>query len=110
MINRLKDHYIVCGYGRIGRVLCRHLGRADIDVVVIEKDSEKIPVSSTSERVNVQLKDSGIRPNYNLMIIAIKKSDGRMQFNPSYDAVIAVGKADNLKKLGWVLNPQLASP
>jgi len=22
-IDRLKDHYIICGYGRIGRVLCR---------------------------------------------------------------------------------------
>ena len=26
-INRLKGHYIVCGYGRIGRVLCRNLQR-----------------------------------------------------------------------------------
>ena len=24
-IDRLKNHYIVCGYGRIGRVLCRNL-------------------------------------------------------------------------------------
>jgi voltage-gated potassium channel len=31
-IDRLKNHYIVCGYGRIGRVLCRHLKRANIDV------------------------------------------------------------------------------
>ncbi len=234
-INRLKNHYIVCGYGRIGRVLCRHLSRADIDVAVIEKDPQKIPVmdedgvlyiageatdekylmqasikqaaglvavlatdtdnvflvltarqlapelfimaraseetakiklraagantvespyvigavsmahriirptvtsfldlafahkhkdiqmeeipvSSASELVNVQLQDSGIRQNYNLIIIAIKKPDGRMQFNPSFDAVIspsdtviAVGEADNLQKLGWVLNPQIAS-
>ncbi len=233
-IDRLKDHYIICGYGRIGRVLCRHLKRADIDVAVIEKDPEQIPVmdedgilyiageatdenilikagikrakglvaalatdtdnvflvltarqlapeilimarssqetakiklraaganfvespyemgavsmahriirptvtsfldlafahkrrdiqmeeipvSSASELVNVQLKDSGIRQKYNLIIIAIKKSDGSMQFNPSFepviaphDTVIAVGEADNLQKLGWVLNPQVA--
>ncbi|MGD2187622.1 MAG: potassium channel family protein, partial [Desulfobacterales bacterium] len=31
-IDRLKNHYIVCGYGRIGRVLCRHLKKANIDV------------------------------------------------------------------------------
>jgi voltage-gated potassium channel len=43
-IDRLKNHYIVCGYGRIGRVLCRHLRRANIDIAVIEKDSELIPV------------------------------------------------------------------
>jgi voltage-gated potassium channel len=233
-IDRLKNHYIICGYGRIGRVLCRHLKRADIDVAVIEKNPEQIPVmdedgilyiggeatdenilikagikrakglvaalatdtdnvflvltarqlapeilimarssqetakiklraaganfvespyemgavsmahriirptvtsfldlafahkrrdiqmeeipvSSASELVNVQLKDSGIRQKYNLIIIAIKKSDGSMQFNPSFEAVIAphdtviaVGEADNLQKLGWVLNPQVA--
>ena len=233
-IDRLKNHYIICGYGRIGRVLCRHLKRADIDVAVIEKDPEQItvmdedgilyiageatdenilikagikrakglvaalatdtdnvflvltarqlapeilimarssqetakiklraagansvespyemgavsmahriirptvtsfldlafahkrrdiqmeeiPVSSASELVNIQLKDSGIRQKYNLIIIAIKKSDGSMQFNPSFetviaphDTVIAVGEADNLQKLGWVLNPQVA--
>jgi voltage-gated potassium channel len=233
-IDRLKNHYIICGYGRIGRVLCRHLKRADIDVAVIEKDPEQItvmdedgilyiageatdenillkagikraqglvaalatdtdnvflvltarqlapeifimarssqetakiklraagansvespyemgavsmahriirptvtsfldlafaykrkdiqmeeiPVSSASELVNIQLKDSGIRQKYNLIIIAIKKSDGSMQFNPSFEAVIAphdtviaVGEADNLQRLGWVLNPQVA--
>jgi len=233
-IDRLKNHYIICGYGRIGRVLCRHLKRAGIAVAVIEKDPEQItvmdedgilyiageatdenillkagikraqglvaalgtdtdnvflvltarqlapeifimarssqetakiklraagansvespyemgavsmahriirptvtsfldlafahkrrdiqmeeiPVSSASELVNIQLKDSGIRQKYNLIIIAIKKSDGSMQFNPSFEAVItphdtviAVGEADNLQQLGWVLNPQVA--
>ena len=231
-IDRLKNHYIVCGYGRIGRVLCRHLKKADIDVAVIEKTAkrvqamdedrvlyiaddatdennllkagikrasglvavlgtdtdnvflvltarqlapelfimarasqrnaiiklraaganmvespyvmgamsmanriirptvtsfldlafaqrrkeiqmEEIPVRSGSELVNVELQDSGIRQKYNLIIIAIKKPDGSMLFNPSFDAiikpddtVIAVGEAENLQKLGWALNPQ----
>jgi len=232
-IDRLKNHYIVCGYGRIGRVLCRHLKRANIDVAVIERDSgqipvmdedgvlyivgeatdenslikagierakaviaalatdtdnvflvltarqlvpellimarasqetakiklraaganyvespyemgavsmahriirptvtsfldlafahkrkdiqmEEIPVSNASELVNVQLKDSGIRQDYNLIIIAIKKADGNMLFNPSFEAVIApndtviaVGEVDNLQKLEWALNPKI---
>ena len=231
-IDRLKNHYIVCGYGRIGRVLCRHLRKADIDVAVIEKSIERvammdeddvlyiaddatdennllkagikrarglvavlatdtdnvflvltarqlspelfimarasqrnaiiklraaganmvespyvmgavsmanriirptvtsfldlafaqrhkdiqmeeIPVSAGSELVNIELKDSGIRQNYNLIIIAIKKPDGSMQFNPSFDAVIkpddtviAVGEAASLQRLEWALNPQ----
>jgi voltage-gated potassium channel len=231
-IDRLKNHYIVCGYGRIGRVLCRHLKKADIDVAVIEKSPERlavmdednilyiaddatdennllkagikrarglvavlatdtdnvflvltarqlspelfimarasqrnaiiklraaganmvespyvmgavsmanriirptvtsfldlafaqrhkdiqmeeIPVSAGSELVNIELKDSGIRQNYNLIIIAIKKPDGSMQFNPSFDAVIkpddtviAVGEAASLQRLEWALNPQ----
>jgi len=37
-LERIKDHYIVCGYGRIGRVLCRNLIQAQIKLVVVEKD------------------------------------------------------------------------
>ncbi|CAB1064266.1 Potassium channel protein [Olavius sp. associated proteobacterium Delta 1] len=230
-INRLKNHYIVCGYGRIGRVICRNLRRKPFDVVAIDKspdliplmdedgilyvagdaadeasltkagikrakgliaalatdtdnvflvlsarqlapeltiiaraskeavksklqaagaDSvespyemgalsmahhiirptvtnfldlafahqrkdiqmEEIPVSESSKLVNVKLKDSGIRQNYNLIIIAIKKPDGNMLFNPSFEAaiipddtVIAVGELENLQKLEKILNP-----
>jgi voltage-gated potassium channel len=43
-IKRLKDHYIVCGYGRIGRVLSQHLLRGKRDVVVIEENRDRIPV------------------------------------------------------------------
>jgi voltage-gated potassium channel len=75
---------------------------------------EEIPVSASSEMANVQLKDSGIRQRYNLIIIAIMKPDGNMLFNPSFetviapnDTVIAVGEVDNLKKLEGVLNPKI---
>jgi voltage-gated potassium channel len=230
-LNRLKNHYIVCGYGRIGRVICRNLRRKPIDVVAIDKspdllpvmdadgilyvdgdasdesvllraginrarglvaalatdtdnvflvltarqlapdlniiarasqeavkrklkaagaDSvespyemgavsmaqhiirptvtnfldlafahtrkdiqmEEIPVNASSRLVRVPLKDSGIRQNYNLIIIAIKKPNGDMLFNPSFEAaimpddtVIAVGELDNLQKLEKELNP-----
>ena len=230
-IDRLKNHYIVCGYGRIGRVLCRNLSRKPYDVVVIEKNAdlipvmdtdgilyisgdaadeaclikagiqraeglvavlatdtdnvflvltarqlspdlkiiaragqeasknklkaagadsvespyamgaasmaqriirptvtnfldlafahkrkdilmEEFPVSDLSTMVNVQLKDSGIRQNFNLIIIAIKKPDGGMLFNPSFEAaimpgdtIIAVGEEENLQKLAKILNP-----
>jgi voltage-gated potassium channel len=232
-IDRLKDHYIICGYGRIGRVLCRNLiKRKPVDIVAIESDPDKIseleadnvlyifgnasdesvlvkagiqkakalvavlasdvdnvflvltarqlapriqiiarasyagaesklkaagansvespyelgarsmaqriirptvtnfldlvayshsrkdiqmeeiPVSGKSRMVNVMLKDSGIRQLFNLIIIAIKKPDGSMKFNPSFESVIheddtliAVGEDDNLKKLEEILNP-----
>ena len=42
-IDRLKYHYIICGYGRIGRVLCRNLQRTVHELVVIEKDSDQVP-------------------------------------------------------------------
>lgn len=229
-INRLKDHYIVCGYGRIGRVLCNQLGKTAVDLVVIEENEmlvqamdddkvlylwgnaadesillkagierakglvaalgtdadnvflvltarqlapdvsiiaratgtdsksklraagadivespydmgamrmaqriirptvttfldlafgtqrtdiqmEEIPVKASSVLNDVMLKDSGIRQKYNLIIIAIKKPDGSMLFNPSFEAkirpndtVIAVGEKENLQKLGKILN------
>ncbi len=230
-IDRLKNHYIICGYGRIGRVLCNQLKRKPIDLVVIDKNlelipildedkvlylsgdaadeailnkagiqrakgliavmatdtdnvflvltarqlnpdlyiiarasqdesksklqaagankvespyemgavsmaqriirptvtnfldlafahkrkdiqMEEIPVNSSSDLVNVMLKDSGIRQQFNLIIIAIKKSDGSMLFNPSFetvieagDTVIAVGQEGNLQKLEKILKP-----
>ena len=230
-IDRLKNHYIVCGYGRIGRVLCGNLRRKPFDVVVIENNPdlipvmdsdgvlyisgdasdedclikagiqraaglvavlatdtdnvflvltarqlapalkiiarasqgatkkklkaagadsvespyemgaasmaqriirptvtsfldlafahkrkdilmEEIPVGDLSELINVQLKDSGIRQNFNLIIIDIKKPDGGMLFNPSFEAaimpgdtLIAVGEEENLQKLAKILDP-----
>jgi voltage-gated potassium channel len=230
-ISRLKNHYIVCGYGRIGKVICHKLLRENFSVVVIDKNPdlaatldglgfvyvcgdatdetvllkagihhaksliaalgtdtenvflvltgrqlaprlniiartgseaakaklvaagantveapyemgaasmaqriirptvtnfldlafadrhkdiqmEEIPVDNASELNGIMLKDSGIRQNYNLIIIAIKKSDDRMIFNPSFEAkihagdtVIAVGEPANLTKLEMELNP-----
>ncbi len=40
-INRLKNHFIVCGYGRIGRVLSRYLIEKYLNVVVIESNPER---------------------------------------------------------------------
>ena len=37
-IKKLKGHYIVCGYGRIGKLLTQYLIQKYVDVVVIERD------------------------------------------------------------------------
>ncbi|MBT8342810.1 MAG: TrkA family potassium uptake protein, partial [Desulfatitalea sp.] len=73
---------------------------------------EEIPVASGSRLNGLMLKDSGIRQQYNLIIVAIKSHDDQMLFNPSFEAqlkagdtVIAVGEPGNLKKLEAVLNP-----
>ncbi|MBC2714862.1 MAG: potassium channel protein [Desulfobacteraceae bacterium] len=232
-IEHLKNHYIVCGYGRIGRVLCKHLNsHPAIKLVVVEKDPEmipemesdsmlyisgdaseeenlikagikqarvliaalatdidnvflvltakqlnpnifivaracekgaksklhaaganrvespydvgavsmayrvlrpsvtsfldlvfaynrkdiqmeEIPVDPASSLVNIMLKDSGIRQRFNLIIIAIKKPNGEMMFNPSFetviksgDTVIAMGKGDNLIEFEKILRPR----
>jgi voltage-gated potassium channel len=73
---------------------------------------EEIPVAEDSRLNQVMLRDSGIRQKYNLIIIAIKKADDQMIFNPSFEArihagdtVIAVGEPASLKKLEMELNP-----
>ncbi|MEA1967537.1 MAG: potassium channel protein [Thermodesulfobacteriota bacterium] len=231
-IAKLNDHYIVCGYGRIGRTLCKLLKEETSDVVVLEKSEKMIPlldsdkmlhlqgdaadevllikagierasyliaalatdtdnvflvltarqlspdiyimaragtkgvtskliaaganrvespydigavsmglrllrpsvsnfleialarkkkaiqieeavISSKSQLVNIMLKDSGIRQQYNLIIISINKADGQMIFNPSFDTyleegdiVIAMGRAQDLKNFAKALNPE----
>lgn len=37
-IQSLKNHYIICGYGRIGRIICKELIRHSVSLVVIEKE------------------------------------------------------------------------
>ena len=41
-IKDLKDHYIICGYGRIGRIICSELKGEGVPFVVIEKDPEAV--------------------------------------------------------------------
>ena len=36
-IRELKDHYIVCGYGRMGKIICRELHEKHMPFVVVEK-------------------------------------------------------------------------
>lgn len=42
MIERMKNHYIICGCGRIGHLICRELRADKIDFVVIENNPEVI--------------------------------------------------------------------
>jgi len=39
---KLRNHLIVCGFGRFGRTVADHLGRRDSNFVVIEADPERV--------------------------------------------------------------------
>jgi voltage-gated potassium channel len=41
-IKRLKEHYIICGYGRMGKQICSEFASAGFPFVVIEKDPEVV--------------------------------------------------------------------
>ncbi|PYR32937.1 MAG: hypothetical protein DMF90_22525 [Acidobacteria bacterium] len=38
MLETIKDHFIVCGYGRIGSIVALELGRQAVPFVVVERD------------------------------------------------------------------------
>ncbi len=42
-LEQLKNHYIICGYGRMGRIIAKELRANDIPFVVIEKKGENLP-------------------------------------------------------------------
>ncbi|HRC43853.1 MAG TPA: potassium channel protein [Nitrospira sp.] len=44
-VKTLRDHYIVCGYGRMGRHICKELGAKPVSVVVVEKSPEVVAVA-----------------------------------------------------------------
>jgi voltage-gated potassium channel len=41
-IDLMRDHYIICGYGRLGSLVTRDLESARVDFVVVESDSAKV--------------------------------------------------------------------
>ncbi|MEW5725569.1 MAG: NAD-binding protein [Thermodesulfobacteriota bacterium] len=76
-------------------------GAAGEDLVM-----EEIWVTPKSRIREVSLMESNIRRDLDLIVIAIKKGDGRMMFNPSAqalvevgDTLIAVGRRDNMDRL-----------
>ena len=40
-IDRLKDHVVVCGFGRLGQTLCRELRAGQVPFVVVERGEQK---------------------------------------------------------------------
>ncbi len=61
----LKDHFIVCGFGRIGKIICDELQADNIDFVIIEEDlsvAEElerkeilfIPMNATSDEALIE--------------------------------------------------------
>jgi voltage-gated potassium channel len=42
MLEQVKDHFILCGYGRIGSIIAAELHQQGVSVVVIERDPERV--------------------------------------------------------------------
>jgi voltage-gated potassium channel len=53
-IDVLSDHYIVCGFGRIGEVVCRELVAKPAPFVVIDQDEERVREAEASQYLAIQ--------------------------------------------------------
>ena len=101
----------------MGLKLLRPSVKNFLDVALSRKKEgiqiEELFVPATSRYTNTLLKDSGIRQDFNLIIISILKDSGEMLFNPHFetliepmDTVIVMGKANDLKRFAKALNPE----
>ena len=76
----------------------------------MELQLEEIAVRKSSRFIGVSLKNSGIRQDLGLIIVAIKKPSGDMAFNPSSeskielgDTLLALGEKKNLLRLEKII-------
>jgi len=76
----------------------------------MELSMEEFSIPPDSELVGKRLMDSGIRHDYNLIIVAIKRVDGKMIYNPAPaealavgDILVAIGPRDNLEQFALKL-------
>ncbi|MFZ5453645.1 MAG: potassium channel family protein [Thermodesulfobacteriota bacterium] len=77
----------------------------------VEWSMEEVAVGTTAAMIGLPLKDSGIRQQYGLIVVAIKRADGEILFNPSPaaqvlagDTLILIGMRKNLEALEEILH------
>ena len=111
IIKSLKGHIVVCGYGRMGKVICQELSEKNIPFVVVEKDLNEsskpkglllIEGDATNEDI---LRLTGIEKAHHF--IAVLSSDvnnlyavmSARELNPDINIVARAGEERARKKL-----------
>ncbi len=115
---RVGADHVVLPYLMGGRKMAQTILRpavADfLDLTIhdknIELNIEELQVKKVSKLNGVTLVDSGIRQKMNVIIVGIRKKDGEMMFNPSFEArieagdiLIALGQSSELDRLAFIL-------
>jgi voltage-gated potassium channel len=72
-IKSLRDHYIICGYGRIGSIICKELTHKAIPLMVIEKDGQ---VLDQLEQDKILYMDGDATNEETLLEAGIEKAKG----------------------------------
>jgi voltage-gated potassium channel len=78
----------------------------------LELEMEQIEINRGSPFLDRALRDTKIRSDLDIIIIAIRRADGEMIFNPSadtiiqeHDALVAIGSHSSLERLEKMANP-----
>lgn len=121
-IKELKNHYIVCGYGRMGKIICRELLERNISFVIVEKQPDShqenkdlliFPGDATKDEV---LKELGIEKAKGL--VSVLPSDAENLFvvlsarglNPNLFIVARAGEEGSESKLVRAGADKVVSP
>jgi voltage-gated potassium channel len=72
-VQRLQDHYIICGYGRVGRRVGLEFRRAGVPYVVVDFSSDAL--AAARERGDLLVEGTGTRDD-NLIAAGIERAKG----------------------------------
>jgi voltage-gated potassium channel len=81
----------------------------------LEIETEQLHISKESPLCNRTLEEARVRQTYGLIVLALKKADGGMLFNPegntrveAGDVLIAMGRRSELERIGQELSSRTA--
>ena len=121
-IKELKDHYIVCGYGRMGKIICRELKEKNIKFVIVEKqpdihrDSDDLLVFIGDATNDEILKELGIEKAKGLVSVLPTDAENLFvvlsarELNASLFIVARAGEEGSEKKLVRAGADKVVSP
>jgi len=123
----LKQHFIVCGYGRMGKVICDELFNQSVPFVIIESNLEKNSIIAEKGYIYVQgdatadktLEKANIKEAVGLVVVLSSESDilfvtmSARTMNPELFITSRCSKDENVPKLlragaNKVVNPYIA--
>ena len=73
-MEKLSDHYIICGAGRVGREIIRSLQLENMSFVVIEKDEKKLELFELGEQQFALPADATL--DKNLQVAGVERAKG----------------------------------
>jgi voltage-gated potassium channel len=92
-IKNLENHYVICGFGRIGRTICKRLEKANLEFIVIDNDSRLIEEATSLGYLSVT---GNATEDEILMQAGIKKAQGIVCAvnSDSHNIVITLGASE----------------